>query len=139
MRKDLLHRGSTLFRLILLGYFAAVAYLCFGHFDNLPHVERMFFGIPADKIVHFLMFFPFPVLLFLAVDRFTTKPWHSILMMCVAFVLGCILAGATEYGQSLLAYRSCDISDFRADAIALAISSLLVFTVDILKQTRNED
>lgn len=134
-----LHRGSSIFRVLLLLYFAAVAYLCFGHFDNLPEVSRTFFGIPADKIVHFGMFFPFPVLVFLALDKFTTKPWHSFLMLCTVFLTGCILAGATEYGQSLLTYRSCDIHDFRADTLAIAISSLAVFTIDILKQKRNED
>lgn len=134
-----LHRGSILFRLLLLAYFAAVAYLCFGHFDSMPQISRTIFGIPTDKIVHFLMFFPFPVLLFLAVDRYTTKPWHSILMMCLIFLTGCILAGGTEYIQGKLTYRSCDIMDFRADAIALAISSLVVFIIDIIEQLRDED
>lgn len=134
----ILDQGSIFFKALLLVYIAAVAYLCFGHFESLPQVSRYIFGIPTDKIVHFLMFMPFPVLVFLAVDRFTTKPWHSVLMMCGIFLLGCMLAGATEYGQSLLSYRSCDPKDFRADAIALSISSLFVFIIDILKQDTDE-
>lgn len=134
----LFHKGSILFKCLLLVYLAAVAYLCFGHFEDMPQVSKFIFGIPTDKIAHFVMFLPFPVLVFLAVDRFTTKPWHSILMMCGIFLVGCIIAGGTEYGQSLLAYRSCDPKDFKADMIALAISSLFVFTIDILKQDPDE-
>lgn len=132
-------QGSLFFKALLLVYFVTVAYLCFGHFDNLPQVSRYIFGIPTDKVVHFVMFLPFPILVFLAIDRFTTKPWHSLLMMCGTFLVGCMLAAGTEYGQSLLTYRSCDVKDFRADMIALSISSLIVFIIDILKQVQDED
>lgn len=132
-------QGSLFFKFLLLVYCAAVAYLCFGRFDDLPQVTRYIFGIPTDKLVHFCMFLPFPVLVFLAIDRFTTKPWHSLLMMCGTFILGCISAAGTEIGQSFLAYRTCDPKDFMSDMIALAISSLTVFIIDILKQTQDED
>lgn len=132
-------RGSWFFKALLLMYFAAVAYLCFANFDSVPQVSRYIFGIPTDKVVHFVMFFPFPILVFLAVDRFTTKPWHSLLMMTGTYLVGCLLAAGTEYGQSLLIYRSCDVMDFKADSLALAISSLIVFTIDILKQVPDED
>ena len=48
------------FRILFFLYIAAVLYLCFGRFDNAPSIELNLWGIPTDKIVHFLMFFPFP-------------------------------------------------------------------------------
>ena len=43
-------------------YLAAVFFLCLMKPDDLPQTELMLFGLPADKVAHFLMFFPFPVL-----------------------------------------------------------------------------
>lgn len=46
--------------LLLLFYIGAVAFCCFWKFTSLPSLELKIFGIPKDKIVHFLMFLPFP-------------------------------------------------------------------------------
>lgn len=129
-------KQNLLFRILLILYLAAVAWLCFGHFENMGEVPLQLWGIPTDKIVHFLMFFPFPVLCFLAVDRFTTKLWHSLLFAGGVFFVGCLIAGATELGQLQTTYRSGDITDFMADVLALALSSLLVFIVDVWKQRK---
>ncbi len=124
--------------ILLLIYLAAVAYLCFGNFESMSEISKTFLGIPTDKLVHFLMFFPFPFLVFLAIDKYTTKPWHSALFAILTFIAGCLLAGASEIGQSLTSYRECDIKDFLADALSLAVSSLIVFIIDILKQNPDE-
>lgn len=129
-------KNNLIFKILLILYLATVAWLCFGHFDNVSDVPKAFWGIPTDKIVHFLMFFPFPVLCFLAFDRFTTKWWHSLLFAGAVFFTGCLIAGGTELGQMQTGYRSGDIADFCADALALGLSSLLVFIVDIRKQHR---
>ena len=100
----------------------------------MPHVKMSYWGIPTDKIVHFLMFFPFPLLCFGAFDKFTTKPWHSVLFVVIVFCIGCVLAGATEIGQSMTKYRTGDERDFFADGIALGISSLIVLILDLRKQ-----
>ena len=124
------------FRVLLILYLAVVAWLCFGHFDNIQKIPRSFWGIPTDKIVHFLMFFPFPILSFLAFDRFTTRWWQSVLFVGAVFLVGCLIAGGTELGQLQTSYRSGDIADFFADGLALGISSLIVLIIDIWKQSR---
>ena len=59
---------------ILFGlYLVAVAVLCFARFPESEDVPKSLLGIPMDKIVHFLMFFPFPVLTYLAFDRYRGK------------------------------------------------------------------
>ena len=93
-----------------------------------------FLGIPKDKVVHFIMFFPLPFLMWLAFDKYTTKTWHSLLFIIGAFLTGCVIAAATEVGQYYTGYRSADSLDFFADALAMAICSLLVFILDISKQ-----
>jgi VanZ like family. len=122
---------------LLVAYLAAVAYCCLGRFSSVPSVPTSFFGIPTDKIVHFVMFFPFPILAFLTFDRHTTKPWHSILMASVAFLAGCLIAGGTEIAQSFTDYRSCDKLDFLSDVLSLALSSVIVLSVDLWKMRGN--
>jgi VanZ family protein len=121
-------------RIAFFLYLAAVVWLCFGHFDGMPDVQRSFWGIPTDKIVHFLMFFPFPILAFLAFDGYSAKPWLSVLGTVATFAAGILLAVGTEVGQArLTTYRSGDVNDFKADLLALGISSLIVLLINIRK------
>lgn len=117
---------------LLIAYLAAVGYCCFGHFNDLPEINAdTFFGIPADKVVHFLMFFPFPILCHLAFAGWTSKPRHTVLSVAAVFLTGALIAAGTEIGQSFTDYRSGDILDFTADTLSLAISSILVLLVDL--------
>ena len=61
-------------RILFAVYLAAVLVLCFGKFPSSEDVPKYLWGIPTDKIVHFLMFLPFPVLAYLAFDRYPGKP-----------------------------------------------------------------
>lgn len=122
--------------ILFIIYLGVVAYLCFGRFDNLPSVKWSYLGIPTDKIVHFCMFFPFPILGFMAFDYLTKKPWQALLGVTVVFLLGSLVAAGTEFGQSLIKYRSCDLADLKADLLALTISSVITLTIDIFKMRR---
>ena len=46
-------------------YIGAILYLCLTKPDNLPQTELLIFGLPADKVAHFTMFLPFPILIYL--------------------------------------------------------------------------
>ena len=124
---------SVLFSIALILYIAAVAYLCFANFHKLPDVPKTLLGIPMDKIVHFCMFFPFPVLAYLAYDELTDTPLKALAAMTSICAVGCIFAGVTEIVQGSLPYRSQDIHDFGADCLAVGIASLLTFIIDISK------
>lgn len=113
-------------------YLAAVLYCCFGRFSDLPEIgQDTFWGIPTDKIVHFLLFLPFPILCFLTFTGRTRKPAHTVLTVGCVFLTGCVIAAATEIGQSLTDYRSGDLLDFAADVTALTISSAAVTIIDL--------
>lgn len=123
---------TILARILFVVYLAAIAFLCFMHADKLPEMQKTLFGIPADKVAHFLMFLPFPILAFLAYDHVTNKFWSALLFSVLTFVVGAAIAWGTEYIQGMLPYRSRDVADLRADLLALGVSTLGVFITDVV-------
>ena len=122
---------TILSRILFLLYLAGIAFLCFMHVDKLPDVQKFIFGIPTDKVVHFGMFLPFPILAYLAYDHLTNKLWSAILFALITLLTGLAIAYATEYVQGMLPYRSMEMADFKADALAISISCVLVFIIDV--------
>lgn len=123
---------TILARILFVVYLAAIAFLCFMHADKLPDMQKTLFGIPTDKVAHFLMFLPFPILAFLAYDHVTNKVWSAVLFAVLTFAVGAAIAWGTEYIQGMLPYRSRDVADLRADLLALGISTLGVFITDVV-------
>ena len=129
---------SIIAKIVMLLYVVAVAYLCFANFHKLPDVPKTFLGIPMDKIVHFCMFFPFPILAFFAYDKLTETPWQALAALLCICAFGGIFAGLTEIIQGSLPYRSQDIHVFGADLLSIGISGLLVFLYDVSKMKKNK-
>ena len=130
-------RRQLLWARILFGlYLVAVAVLCFGKFDGAQDVPMDLWGIPTDKIVHFLMFFPFPLLACLAAGGYRGERWQATFRTVIAFLAGCVFAAATEWIQTWLSYRSCDPVDFSADALALLLSSIIVLVIVLAKHRK---
>lgn len=121
----------VLSRILFILYLGAIAFLCLVHPGRLPEVSRFIFGIPTDKVAHFLMFLPFPVLAFLSYNLRSTKVWHTLLFTLIVFTVGFGLAALTEYLQGLTSYRTSERADLVADTIALGCSCLMVFLVDL--------
>ena len=131
-------KRSIIFTIAMVLYLAVVGYLLFANFEKLSSVPKIFLGIPTDKIVHFCMFFPFPILAYLAYDRLTDTPLKALAALVSICAIGAVFAGLTEIGQSLLPYRTQDISDFRADCIAICIAGLLTFIIDVSKMRKEK-
>ena len=129
-------RQLVISRILFAVYLIAVAVLCFAKFPSTDDVPTELWGIPTDKIVHFLMFLPFLFLAYFAFDRFTEKVWTSFLWTAASFLAGCALAAGTEWVQAHLPYRTADPADFKADLLALAVGSVLVLILDIAKQKK---
>lgn len=128
---------KILFQVAFYVYVAAVLLLCFGRFDSAPSLPTTFLGIPTDKLAHFCMFFPFPILAFLAFDKYTETVPSTLAFAGTTLLLGCLLAWGTEWGQAHLTdYRSGDPYDLLADGIALTLSTLIVIYWDIRKQKK---
>ena len=84
------------------------------------------------------MFFPFPILAFLAYDPYTRTPWQALAALVSICAFGGIFAGCTELIQEQLTYRSKDINDFGADCLAIGIASLLTFIIDVSKMRKKK-
>ena len=118
-------------------YLVAVLYLCFGKFEQTPDIPWSLLGIPSDKLVHFCMFFPFPILAFLAFDQYTDTVPKTLAFVGITLLVGVLLAIGTEWGQAHLTdYRSGDPKDLAADVTALVLSSVLIAWWDIRKQKK---
>ena len=129
-------RQIILARIILGLYLVVVGVLCLANFNTPPDLKKTLFGIPTDKVAHFCMFFPLPILAFFAFDKYTEKVWTSLLFTTLTFAAGVGLAAMTEWLQSMLPYRSGEQKDFIADVIALAVSSVIVIVLDVSKMKK---
>ena len=100
-------------------YLAAVALLCFLHWDNVPDITGTWMGLPKDKIVHACMFIPFIPLAYLSFRSRTGSAGKNLLIATVLLMLGIGTAYMTEIIQGTLKYRSYETADFLADCAGL--------------------
>ena len=105
-------------------YLICVFVLTFGKFESTPDVPRFLLGIPMDKIAHFLMFIPLPIIAVYGLHRSNGKAGRFALFMLGTYIFGSILAAGIEIGQGFTTYRSYDILDFVADTLGLSLSVL---------------
>lgn len=124
-------RRGKIFLFLFLLYLGMVAWCCFGHFESLPKVSKELFGIPTDKVVHFIMFLPFVILGYPAFSSLAKKRAGKTLVFALVFLAGLLVACGTEAGQALTSYRSGDPADLAADAAGL-ISGTVVTLIAIL-------
>ncbi len=115
-------------------YLIAVAYLCFAKPDELPSVKPDFFGIPIDKMAHFMMFFPFPMVAYKAFRPKGENKGTRLLVLLIVYVVGMALAIGTEHIQGQLGYRSEDVQDFYADLIGISCSAAVTAVYILLKR-----
>lgn len=125
-------RIRTISRILLILYVIAVGILCFSRFNTGIDLSSTWFGIPKDKVVHFTMFLPYPILMYAAFFRYEKRPARLILFLIIVIAAGMILAGATELIQGELKYRSADIMDFRADSLGIFTGSIITLIACIL-------
>lgn len=125
-------KGRIIFhRILFVLYIAAVVWLCIHNFKSVQDLPRTIAGIPADKVVHFCMFFPFPFLTYISYDRQKKGVGATLLFVGATLLLGFILAVGTEMAQSFLPYRTADYKDLIADSFGLLSCSLIVLVADI--------
>lgn len=120
--------------IMLCIYIVVVAVLCFMKTDSLPSVELHFLGIPIDKLAHFIMFVPFPVLAYMTFWPTNAGKPGKMGVLIVIMAAGTGLAKATERIQSMLSYRTGDPMDFMADMTGILIGSLIIAAYILLKK-----
>lgn len=118
-------KTRTISAIVFCIYIAAVLVLCFMKPDDIPQPTFTIFGLEADKIAHFFMFAPFPVLSYAAFAGNWKQSWKHLLLLTGLLIAGIGSAMGTEYIQTLLEYRSGDAYDFAADIIGMAAGGLV--------------
>ena len=86
-------------RIMFLLYIAAVGVLCLMKTDSLPKIPAVWLGIPSDKIAHFCMFMPFPVLAYMSIMPRMKNLWTTFLTIAVLAAMGAAFAYGTEIMQ----------------------------------------
>lgn len=117
-------------------YLASVALLCFMHGDDIPRVTGTWFGLPADKVAHLIMFFPFIPLAFFSIWRKDRHIGVDMTIVTGLLILGAGTAYLTEIIQEKLSYRAYEIKDFMSDCIGLANGYVIIVAYIILRKLR---
>lgn len=129
------HRLKALSIVAFCIYLAAVAVVCFIRPSSLPEIDiKTFLGIPIDKILHFIMFLPYPVLSGMVFISKEQKRPAIISTLLILALTGIGVAYGTEMIQSHTDYRSYEIADFYADIAGIAAGSII--TASCLIYTR---
>ena len=128
-----MNASSRIFKIVLfLAYVALVAWLCFGTFKPDPSVPRSILGIPTDKVVHFLMFLPFPILGTIALDF---RSWWRTLSMTT--LLANIIAFTFEQLQSrITTVRITDAADLNANFLGITLGLVIAILIGLLAKKR---
>lgn len=121
---------------LLCAYIVAVAVLCFIKPSSLPQVELDFFGIPMDKVVHFIMFLPFSILAYMTFWPADAGKIRKMAVLLVIVIFGAGMAVATERIQAMTGYRTGDIMDFAADMTGILTGAALTALFILLKKDR---
>lgn len=118
-------------------YIFLVAYLCFMRPDDLPQIRPDLWGIPIDKVVHFIMFTPYPILAYAAFRPAEAKKGRHLLILLIILATGAGVAIGTEKLQGISEFRSYEITDFYADMAGMAFSTLLTAVYILMNKTEN--
>lgn len=110
-------------------YILAVCFLCFTKGEQLPDVPSTWFGLPADKVAHFIMFLPFTPLAYATFAPVSEGIWRKLAVALICTAVGVGLAFATERIQGMLGYRAEDTYDMFSDIIGLATGAALAIVI----------
>ncbi|NCB98328.1 MAG: hypothetical protein EOM36_08215 [Bacteroidia bacterium] len=89
------------------------------------------FGIRIDKIVHFIVFLPYPFLLWLAFNKRFTGHGKFFLSVLIP-ITGILFAITTELLQSVNPSRDFDVFDILANILSVIFASLVLNVIHFI-------
>ena len=103
-------------------YILIVLFLSLYSFSNSDiRISPRIFGVESDKVIHFMMYLPFP---FLA--RFSLK----CRKYPIIFAAGIIISAVAELLQHLVPERSFELYDLVANFSAILAGTVFVYALD---------
>ena len=133
--RDRLH---FILKAIFILYIIGLCFCCFWNFRSSIDLSTELWGIPKDKIAHFCMFFPFPIIFYLAFPKLRNTPRRYLKFSILALATGVATGLAIEIIQGWSGYRSCDMTDLLADfcGLAAAVLILQIFEAFVMNKRR---
>ena len=99
---------------------------------SLPGTDRMLFGLPSDKWLHFCEFGFFGFLVARGAMKSWAR-WHRAKKITVAFSICFLWAVADEVHQGFVPGRSKDMLDLLADTGGIIFAQILTFNLSALR------
>lgn len=121
-------------RILFCLYVTAVILLCIIKTESLPELPKTFLGIPLDKIAHFIMFLPYPILGYATFYPKDSSIWRNLALVAIICITGGVFAYSTETIQSMTDYRTSDIMDIAADSAGLLSGTLATIIYIIFRK-----
>ncbi|GAB1373287.1 MAG: VanZ family protein [Bacteroidales bacterium] len=120
----------VVFKILFIIYLALVFFFCLYSFkDTGVDLSSTIFGIRADRVAHFIMFFPYPLSAWLAVKKELREKMgrfsHPVILGS-----GILVAILAELLQSTTPTRDSDPFDLIANIAGLILASILIFTLE---------
>lgn len=118
------------FRTLFVLYIILLFFFSLYSFQSFPvNLSTNFWGVGADKIAHFIMFFPFPFSAWFAFGGQIKKIAKSFAYSAL-LITGIVVASVTETLQYLIPGRDSDWLDLVANYSAIFLGTLLVMFID---------
>ncbi len=120
---------SIILKTLFVIYLAGLLFLMLATINTDEfEVPKMIMGIGIDKIVHFTLFFPYSILLWLAFGKQLYRHFHSLTLLVISFS-GILTALITEFSQQLNPNRNFEPGDILANIIAVTSGSIIVLLI----------
>lgn len=113
-------------------YMAGLAWVYFSSGEVSFELPKDLFGIPFDKVVHYSMFLPFPVLFTLALNFrswWRTLSFSALLAVAIAFTFETLQSRIT-------ATRVTDPTDLNANVLGIATGLAVMLIAGLIARKR---
>ena len=116
---------------VLAVYVIVILCLCLGTFQGPSGMWKTLLGIQLDKVIHFIMYLPYPLLALWAF--YQGKNWGRFLL--VVLLIGVAYSGAVELMQALFTdSRSAEWGDLLANTLGMGTTGLLSALVFFIRE-----
>ena len=116
-------RTQHIGRCVLAVYVIVILCMCLGTFQGPSGMWKTFLGIQMDKVVHFVMYLPYPALVFWSFYQGK----NGKRLMLFALLVGIAYSGAVELMQALFTdTRSAEWGDLLANTLGMTAGGLAV-------------
>ncbi|MCK9628882.1 MAG: VanZ family protein [Bacteroidales bacterium] len=119
---------KSLFFIYVIGILSIMVFTIHTEEINAPDY---ILGIAIDKVVHFIVFLPYPFLLWLAFNKRFSR-YKNLFVCCLVPVTGLIFAIATEFLQSVNPARDFDYYDILANILSIIFASIVLNVIYFL-------